>query len=131
MTQHEQNILSKNAYDEKQKLYNMNMQRLIEIRQQKDTQVPTVRLAPVKEEPVARVDVEVVEQPLADANVVENLPITMQRRATSLLACLREKTEMVTWDKSGEVKIRDEATPNSNITNLVSDAMRLRKHYQK
>jgi hypothetical protein len=39
--------------DEKQKLYNMNMQRLMELRQQKNTHVPAVWLAPVKEEPDA------------------------------------------------------------------------------
>jgi hypothetical protein len=38
---------------------------------------------------------------------------------------------MVAWDKSGEVKIRDEAIPNSNITDLVSDAMRLRKDFNR
>ena len=36
--------------DERQKLYNASMERYLELRQQKDSQVPTVRFAPAKEE---------------------------------------------------------------------------------
>ena len=36
---------------------------------------------------------------------------------------------MITWDRSGEVKIRGVTIPNSNISDLVSDAMRSRKDF--
>ena len=114
--------------DEKQKLYNMNMQRLMELRQQKNTHVPAVRLAPVKEEPDAKPEVQAPAR-APDADVVEILPGGMQQRATTLLARLRENPKVITWDKSGEVKIRGETIPNSNITDLVSDAMRSRKGF--
>ncbi len=35
---------------EKQKLYNASMERYLELRRQKDSQVPTVRFVPIKEE---------------------------------------------------------------------------------
>ena len=36
---------------------------------------------------------------------------------------------MITWDKTGQVKIEGETIPNSNILDLVSDAMRSRKDF--
>ena len=36
---------------------------------------------------------------------------------------------MITWDKAGQVKIEGETIPNSNISDLVSDAMRFRKNF--
>ena len=39
------------------------------------------------------------------------------------------KPDVITWDKTGQVKIEGETTPNSNISDLVSDAMRSRKDF--
>ena len=36
--------------DENQKLYNANMERYLELRRQKDSQIPTARIADIKEE---------------------------------------------------------------------------------
>ena len=36
---------------------------------------------------------------------------------------------MITWNKTGQVKIEDESIPGSNISDLVSDAMRSRKNF--
>ena len=36
---------------------------------------------------------------------------------------------MIMWDRTGQVKIEGETIPNSNISDLVSDAMRSRKNF--
>ena len=105
--------------DEKQKLFNAFFERFLELRRQKET--PT----PVKKEE------QRVEQQLPDADVVGPIPITMRPRATALLSCLKAKPDVITWDKTGvcKVKIEGETIPGSNISDLVSDAMRFRKNF--
>ena len=69
------------------------------------------------------------EPQLSDADVVEPIPRTMRPRATALLSRLKAKADVITWDKIGQVKIEGEIIPNSNISDLVSDAMRSRKDF--
>ena len=101
--------------DEKQKLFNTYFERCLELRRQKETPV-------MKEE-------RQVEPQLSDADVVESIPVTMRPRATALLSRLKAKPGVVTWDKTGQVKIEGETIPGSNISDLVSDAMRFRKDF--
>ena len=53
----------------------------------------------------------------------------MRARATALLSRLKAKSDVITWDKTGQVKIEGETIPNSNISDLVNDAMRFRKDF--
>ena len=101
--------------DEKQKLFNTYFERYLELRRQKETPV-------MKKE-------QRVEPQLSDADVVESIPITMRPRATALLSRLKAKPGVVTGDKTGQVKIEGETIPGSNISDLVSDAMRSRKDF--
>ena len=103
--------------DEKQKLFNAYFERFLELRRQKET--PT----PVKKEE------QRVEPQLSDHDVVESIPKTMRPRATALLSCLKAKPDVITWDKTGQVKIEGETITGSNISDLVSDAMRFRKDF--
>ena len=96
--------------DEKQKLFNTYFERYLELRRQKETLV-------MKEERRA-------EPQLSDADVVESIPVTIRPRATALLSRLKAKPGVVTWDKTGQVKIEGETIPGLNISDLVSDAMR-------
>ena len=101
--------------DEKQKLFNTYFEGYLELRRQKETPV-------MKEKRRA-------EPQLSDADVVESIPRTMRSRAAALLSRLKAKPDVVTWDKTGEVKIEGETIPGSNISDLVSDAMRSRKDF--
>ena len=53
----------------------------------------------------------------------------MRLRATALLSRLKAKPGVITWDKTGQVKFEGEIIPNSNISDLVSDAMRSRRNF--
>ena len=110
--------------DQKQKLYNANLERYLELRQQKDSQIPSVRVVGNKEEPEHQ-----SQQQLPDAVILEPIPKTMRPRAMALLNRLKTRPDLITWDKSGQVKIEGEIVPDSNISDLVSDAMRSRKGF--
>ncbi len=82
-----------------------------------------VRLAPVKEEEKQS------ESQLSEAVMVEHIPKTMCPKVTALLNRLKSTLDIITWDKTGQVKIEGETIRDSNISDLVSDAMRARKNF--
>jgi hypothetical protein len=104
---------------EKQKLYNARMEDYLSLRKQKDDQIPTVR--------VTRNEGEPLREPLRDADVIAYLPATQRPRAAALLKRLKADPSVISWDESGKVDGREIA--NSNISDLVSDALRARKNF--
>ena len=66
---------------------------------------------------------------LSDDVIVKHIPKTMQSRATAILNRLKERPDVITWDKTGEVKLEGEIIPQSNISDLISDALRARKNF--
>ena len=65
---------------------------------------------------------------LSDAAVLEPIPKTMHKRATTLLERLKTRPDLVSWNERGQVTLGGEKILDSNITDLVSDAMRPRKN---
>ena len=61
--------------------------------------------------------------------IVRGVPKTMKSRAEALLAHLKERGDVITWDDMGQVLVDGVLIPKSNISDLVSDAMRSRKHF--
>ena len=61
--------------------------------------------------------------------IVRGIPKTMKTRAQALLARLKERKDMIKWDSSGQVTLNGVFIPKSNISDLISDAMRPRKHF--
>ena len=61
--------------------------------------------------------------------IVRGIPKTMKSRAEALLAHLKERGDVITWDDMGQVLLDGVLIPKSNISDLVSDAMRYRKHF--
>ena len=61
--------------------------------------------------------------------IVRSIPKTMKKRAEALLAHLKEREDVITWDDMGQVLLNGVLIPRSNITDLVSDAMRPRKNF--
>ena len=61
--------------------------------------------------------------------IVRGIPKTMKSRAEALLAHLKERGDVITWDDMGQVLLDGVLIPKSNISDLVSDAMRSRKHF--
>ena len=61
--------------------------------------------------------------------IVRGIPKTMKTRAEALLAHLKERGDVITWDDMGQVLLNGVLIPKSNISDLISDAMRPRKHF--
>ena len=61
--------------------------------------------------------------------IVRSIPKSMKKRAEALLAHLKEREDIITWDEMGQVLLNGVLIPKSNITDLVSDAMRSRKNF--
>ena len=61
--------------------------------------------------------------------IVRSIPKSMKKRAEALLAHLKEREDVITWDDMGQVLVDGVLIPRSNITDLVSDAMRSRKNF--
>ena len=72
---------------------------------------------------------ETQEDSLSVEMIVRGIPKTMKTRAEALLAHLKEREDVITWDDMGQVLLNGVLIPKSNISNLVSDAMRSRKHF--
>ena len=89
--------------------------------EERDKQKPEIMYGGGEEEP--QEDVLSVEM------IVRGIPKTMKTRAEALLAHLKERGDVITWDDMGQVLVDGVLIPKSNISDLVSDAMRSRKHF--
>ncbi len=69
------------------------------------------------------------ERELSDDVIVRGIPKTMRTRAIALLERLRARSDVISWDDTGQVKIDGVFIPKSNISDLVSSAMRPRKYF--
>ena len=104
---------------EKQKLYEANLERYLDLKRQKDSQIPTVRIAAKGEETPS----------LSTEKIIQHIPKTMRTRAAALVSKLKARPDVISWDQTGRVKIEGQTIPNSNISDLVSNAMRERKNF--
>ena len=112
---------------DKQKLYYANLERYLNLKQQNDSQIPTVQIQSNNENKEQPVPSET--EPFSDTVVVEHIPKSMRPRATVLLNRLKARPDVITWDKSGEVSVAGKTIPQSNISDLISDALRARKNF--
>ena len=72
---------------------------------------------------------ETQEDSLSAEMIVRGIPKTMKTRARALLERLKEREDVITWDDMGQVLLNGVLIPKSNISDLISDAMRPRKHF--
>ena len=91
--------------------------------EERDKQKPEILYGRGEKEEQPKVEV------LSDEMIVRGIPKNMKTRAQALLARLKEKEDAITWDERGQVILKGTLIPKSNISDLVSDAMRSRKHF--
>ena len=53
----------------------------------------------------------------------------MRPRATALLNRLKARHDVISWDETGQVTLDGKKIRGSNISDLISDAMRSRKNF--
>ena len=69
------------------------------------------------------------EDTLSSEMIIRAIPKTMKTRAQALLEHLKEREDVITWDDVGQVLLNGILIPKSNISDLISDAMRARKYF--
>ena len=69
------------------------------------------------------------EDVIDDEVIVRGFPKTMKARALALLERLKANPKSISWDSTGQVKLNGTLIPKSNISDLISDAMRSRKSF--
>ena len=94
--------------------------------EERDKQRPEIMYGGGEEE---EEEEEPQEDSLSVEMIVRGIPKTMKTRAEALLAHLKERGDVITWDDMGQVLVDGVLIPKSNISDLVSDAMRSRKHF--
>ena len=79
------NILQRTDVDdtEKQKMYYANLERYLNLRQQKDSKIPTIQIAPSAENEQEPTHPKTAQS--SDKVIVKHIPKTMQSRATAIL----------------------------------------------
>ena len=92
--------------------------------EERDKQKPEIMYGVGEEE-----EEEPQEDALSVEMIVRGIPKTMKTRAEALLAHLKEREDVITWDDMGQVLVDGVLILKSNISDLVSDAMRSRKHF--
>ena len=103
--------------DQKEKLFYANLECYLSLKQQKNSQVPTVQLAPI---------IANYLMLLLFLTVLKR----MRERATAILNRLKTCSDIISWDNTGQVKIDSVSILQSNISDLISDAVRACKNFK-
>ena len=64
-----------------------------------------------------------------DKQIIGSVPKTMQNRAKLLIKKLKDHSDVISWNDNGQLVLEGSIVPNSNIVDLVNDAMRKRKGF--
>ncbi len=106
--------------DEKVKRYNQTLQRYLSYKHQLLHPPPP---SP-QQQPQPVEDTKELEQ-----DIVDSVPKKYQSKAKRMLAKLK-KSDVISWSEDGQLKYQHQLVPNTNIGDLVNDAVRLRKRFE-
>ena len=65
----------------------------------------------------------------ADNQILDSVPKTMQNRAKLLIQKLKDHSDVISWNDSGQLVLEGSIIPNSNLVDLINDVMRKRKGF--
>ena len=118
--------------DEKQKLYYANLERYLNLKHQKKNDFPTINInstTPLDANKPAEKREGTSSETLSDSDIVDSIPKTMRDRAMAILNRLKSYPNVISWDKTSQVKLDGKNVQGSNISDLLSDAVRSRKNF--
>ncbi len=123
---------------DKVKLYNQVLQRYINYndQQQATAQAPvrvtmigstpssSTRTSPAPEDASSSPSSSIIEQ-----EVLDSVPTRMKKKAQLLMNRIKASPELA-WTDVGEMVYKGQILPHTNISDLVNDALRRRKHFE-
>ena len=108
--------------EEKVALYGQELHRYRNYLQQAREPTTTKKTpAPIAPAPAAAA----APDPEIDQQIIQSVNKPMQRKAELLLSHLK-KTNVLTWNKDGEISYRGQKVPDSNIVDIMAENMRTR-----
>ena len=115
---------NKNVHDKADAYQQALWSYLNRFEQYKDRPLGKVQLVTQENKPTSVVDREAdsVEQ-----DVIQSVPKSMKNKAERLLQRLKDHPD-VKWNSLGEFEYQGQSIKNSNLTDLVNDVLRKRKH---
>ena len=96
---------------------------------------PSALPSVLKSRPTGRADGEEEEEPPSEElvdQIVASAPKPMRNKAKMMIQHIQRHPDVLSWDEKGRFKYRGKVMPNTNIVDLVSDAVRSqdRKNYK-
>ena len=64
-----------------------------------------------------------------DRQIIDSVPQKMKNRAKLLIQKLKDHSDVISWNDSGQLVLEGSIVPTSNIVNLVNDVMPKRKGF--
>ena len=114
--------------DTRVKLYNQTLQRYLNYHEQEASKPLSVEIIQVPhtsgETKTSITDADQIEQ-----EILESVPKTMKKKAQLLVSKIKMNPDMK-WNERGELVYKESVVPNTNMVDLVNDALRRRKTFQ-
>lgn len=125
--------------DLKLKNHEQLFHRFLNLQQQQEGFVPTVRVLPTVQPQLSEPQGAQPPQPstpqmgqsqaISEAEILGTIPKRFQTQAKGLLQWMRRSPGSIQWDDRGVVSLDGKPIDGSSITDLVNDALRLRKNF--
>lgn len=117
--------------DEKVKRYNQVLQRYVNYEdKRKGMEQAPIQMQMVGSPPATAAPHESVMTPdPIEEEVLGSVPKTMKKKAELLLQRMKTSPSMQ-WTEKGELVYKDKVVPNTNVADLVNDALRRRKRFE-
>lgn len=125
--------------DLKLKNHDQHFQRFLNLQQQQESFVPTVRVLPTvqpqslelqeAQQPQPATPQVAQSQAISEAEILGTVPKKFQTQARGLLQWMRRSPGSIRWDDRGVVSLDGNTIDGSSITDLVNDALRSRKGF--
>lgn len=119
--------------DEKVKLYNQVLQRYINYGEQQQM----AARAPIKMQMIDTTPPESISSPAPESaaidaieqEVVDSVPTRMKKKDQQLINRIKNSPHL-RWTDKGEIIYKDQVMSNTNVADLINDALRRRKHFE-
>ena len=124
--------------DVKLKHHEQQFQRFLNLQEQRENVIPTVKIHQDITTPQEAQDIQPPppqepqppqQRGLTNADIVRTVPKTFKTQAEGLLEWIKRSPEAISWDDKGTVSLEGQPIQGTSITDLVNDVLRKRKGF--
>lgn len=119
--------------DIKLKNHEQQFQRFLNLQEQRESYVPTVKIQSAaltqEAQPPPQEPQEAQAQSVSDSEILKTVPKRFKSQAEGLLQWMKRSPNTVQWDDRGVVSLKGKPIQGSSITDLMNDVLRARKGF--